>query len=627
MKPKTNIYKNFYNNIPVGLYRANSNGKLLMTNPHFLDMHGYKSLKEISFINLKKDNFLTDYTWEEFLGSFDEKEEVLIEGFRIRKDGTVFFAREHVKSVRKRNGEFQYFDGMIMDVSEEKKNEITLSIERNHWFTLLNHIPDAIYITNTHGQLVRINEFMSSLIGYDHPSDVKGKKFHEILPEDKSWFFEKDEFYILETGHQIVDKEIMLKSKDGKDVYISFTKVPLKRKNGFIFGIIGIGHDITARKEEENMLKKAKLAAEEADKLKSNFLANMSHEIRTPLNGIIGFAELMQRKKPETGEKLDYYLGIIINCGNQLLNLVNDIIDVSKIDANQLDIVPRKFSLNILMYRLKEIFAHEMNRLAKNLQLELFLDLPDHESMIITDESRLQQILNNLLNNALKFTLEGGIEFGYKVEGNELQFIVKDTGIGIEEEKIPVIFNRFVQAEKSFSRTYGGAGLGLSICKALAEKLGGTLNVHSIKNKGSIFYFNIPYNKETTDQPTDENVNSYQWQNKKILLVEGNEDEYYYFKESLSGTGINIRWASDGNKAMELYENEKDIHLLLVDFKLPHQNGYNIIKDVKNFSMHLAKIPIINDEELKHFNIGDIDYITKPFNNSSLKQIIRKYLD
>ena len=251
--------------------------------------------------------------------------------------------------------------------------------------------------------------------------------------------------------------------------------------------------EIKEREKNERALQIAVEQAEEADKLKSVFLANISHEIRTPLNGILGFSDLLNSSGlPEDRRKR--YVEIIINSGNQLLRIIDDIMDISLIESKQLQINTREFSINGKMREIYDYFCSYKKATGKDhIEFYLYEYLKDGDDVIISDPLRFQQIMNNLLKNAFKFTFEGKIEFGYELSDNELSFFVSDTGIGIEKDKLKIVFERFRQGEESLKRTFGGTGLGLSISKGLVEHLGGNMWIDTSFANGSKFYFTIPY--------------------------------------------------------------------------------------------------------------------------------------
>jgi signal transduction histidine kinase len=324
----------------------------------------------------------------------------------------------------------------------------------------------------------------------------------------------------------------------------------------------------------------SKNKAEEADKLKSAFLANMSHEIRTPLNAILGFASLLKTPHLST-EKTESFVDIIDSSGQQLLAIINDILDISKIEAGQISISITNVDITDVLNELYHQFEKQAEQ--KNIRLVLQNDFKIKKLEVATDEIRLRQILNNLLSNAIKFTHEGSVEFGIKIIENFLEFYVKDTGIGIPDEDHVVIFEPFRQVENNNSRTYGGNGLGLSISKALVEKLGGYLSLTSQIDKGSVFTFTIPYvNVKEAVSESDPHDSENHWDNQIILIAEDECYNFLFLEELLLPTGVKILHARDGKEAVELVRRNPKISLVLMDIKMPVMDGYTATRIIKD---------------------------------------------
>ncbi|MBN1116036.1 MAG: PAS domain-containing protein [Bacteroidales bacterium] len=361
---------------------------------------------------------------------------------------------------------------------------------------LIDQIPDNIFIKDLDSKFLLANNWIARIMGQNSPKDLIGKSDADFYPEKLAQKFRKDEISIIQSGEPLLNyKEKVV--VDDEVRWYSTTKLPLFDSNGHITGIMGIGRDITTSVREQKALQKAKKEAEKADMLKSTFLANLSHEIRTPLNGILGFSQFLRQKQRDP-EKQQKYLDIIMANGKNLLLLINDIIDISMIDSNQIAIKKNTFSLNKMLDQLKATFSQQISNKGLDIKIEIFKGLPDSDAEIYTDEVRLNQIISNLVTNAIKFTHEGKIDFGYSLEKEDtLHFYVRDTGIGIPEEYKAQIFERFRQVDESMTRTYGGTGLGLSICTGLVKKLGGNIWVNSKINKGSVFHFTVPYEKKT----------------------------------------------------------------------------------------------------------------------------------
>ena len=381
---------------------------------------------------------------------------------------------------------------------------------------------------------------------------------------------------------------------------------------------------------ELNMeLLEAKQKAEESDKLKTAFLANMSHEIRTPMNGIMGFSGLLA-KDNLTGEKRNKYIGVIKQNSNQLLSIINDLVDISKIEAGQIDIEKNDVKLDLLTRSIADLYHQKA--INKNIYFELENEAADIR--VNTDETKLRQILINLLDNAFKFTPEGEIKFGYKLIGGFVEFFVSDTGIGIDKDSISVIFERFRQVELSSARKYGGTGLGLSISKAYVEKMGGKIWVNSEINKGSKFVFTIPLelSSQNIAQIHEDQLDSFvvDWSDKVILVAEDELVNYRFFEEIFESTKVNLIWAVNGQEAIDHCVANESIDLVLMDMKMPVLNGYDATRKIKEIKPGLPIIAqtayaLIGDET-KARNAGCDDYIHKPIDTDELMKKIANFL-
>ena len=384
--------------------------------------------------------------------------------------------------------------------------------------------------------------------------------------------------------------------------------------------------------EKQVFLEDARRKAEESNKLKSAFLANMSHEIRTPMNGIIGFSNLLRNYSQLTKEKIEQYIDVITSNSKLLLNLINDIIDISKIEANQIKINNSECNIRDLFNELEQFFSNELKRSQKQ-HIQIKKVLPEDKDLcIITDEERIRQMLYNLLDNAVKFTREGTIELGCQINDDaHIEFYVRDTGIGIEENKISLIFERFRQADDSSSRQFGGSGLGLAICRGIADKMGGIIKAESKVGIGSIFRVVIPYvpiriNSTDSGNPVKNAKPSANFKGKKILIVEDITESFELLKEFLSPAGIIIQWAKNGAEAVEFCSVDPSINLVLMDLQLPVLNGYLATRKIKQLRPRLVVIAqtanAMQDEKYKAIQYGCDDVITKPISQSELFRIL-----
>lgn len=375
--------------------------------------------------------------------------------------------------------------------------------------------------------------------------------------------------------------------------------------------------------------------AEESNRLKSAFLANMSHEIRTPMNGVIGFSKLLIDSPDMDSVTKIKFLNIINKSGYVLLNLINDIIDLSKIEANQLKINYSDCRLNEIIDELFSFFINDKENIDKTqIELKFSKGIPDPDFTILSDGNRIRQVLYNLLSNAIKFTQHGFVEFGYYFELPQIIFYVKDTGIGLSKFECEIIFERFRQIDDSSTRRYGGSGLGLSISKGVVESMKGKIWVESEKSQGSTFYFSIPYmeGKKTahTEPVLKKDGKKYEWEKFSVLIVEDAKISFDLLVKFLESTKIKILYASDGEQAVNMCLNNNTIDLVLMDIQLPVMDGLEATRIIKE---KMQQLPIIAqtanalaDDQKIIFEAGCDDYIAKPINRFELLEKINYHL-
>ncbi len=438
---------------------------------------------------------------------------------------------------------------------------------------------------------------------------------------------------IISTGSkEEMECRSFIKGKEMRWVSVS-AKAKIDEKTKRVSSVVGTVKDITERKKAEEQIIKALKKAEESDKLKSAFLANMSHELRTPINGIVGFSNLLL-KSDNTSEKKEKYVSQINASTSMLLRLIEDIIDIAKIESGSLTIEkspcnPSKILNDLYLHYQQELKA----RNKENIQL-IYKPYSDLSLTIVTDSFRLKQVLLNLLSNAVKFTKQGEIEYGFTLENNELLFYVRDTGIGIKQENIIIIFERFAQLELSLSRKFGGTGLGLTISKNIIEHLGGKIWVESELEKGSTFFFKIPAEiiQATEDVVANVIFNpiQYQWDKFTLLVAEDDDLNFMFIEEMLSETKVKLIRAKNGLEAIDLVKNNSEIELVLMDIQMPFMDGYESTKIILTIKPHLPIIAqtafALASEKEMSFKVGCIDYISKPLDMEELLIKIKKYL-
>lgn len=393
----------------------------------------------------------------------------------------------------------------------------------------------------------------------------------------------------------------------------------------------GFFQDITESKKIEKELLKAKEKAERADRLKSHFLTNLSYEIRTPMNAILGFAELINQEELTKEQKQDY-AKIIRLKGNSLLAQIDEVTELSKFETGTIAINKTEFELIPVLRGLYNEFESKRIQLSKT-KIKLELKVPDENSQekIYTDPGRLEQMLSNLLSNALKFTDKGEIEFGYKKSGKFFKFYVKDTGIGIEEEEQNLIFNKIHDIDDIPSKKYGGSGLNLTISKHIVELLGGKIKLKSEPNKGSKFQINIPVEssrRKVADKTEFEDLSTVNWKDKVILIAEDEDVNFRFLEAVLEKSQTQILRAKTGKEAVELCKNISKIDLILMDIKMPVMNGFDATIEIKKMRPHLPVIAQTafsgKEEILKCEQSGCSDTITKPID---IKLLLRKISD
>jgi PAS domain S-box-containing protein len=508
---------------------------------------------------------------------------------------------------------------LIRDITASRKNEQLLREKDVLFKSLLEFSPIYIFFKDHDIRAIHLSKNYEKMLGMPL-SDILGKTMDELFPSDLAKSMVADDKKILYEGKLIeVDEEL-----NGK--YYTTIKFPIFQ-DGHPPVLAGFTIDITDRKKAEQELIKALERAERSDKLKDAFLQNMSHEIRTPMNAITGFSALLS-DEGITPERIAKYTEIIINSSNQLLSIVDDILTVSRIQTGQEVFNAKPVNINTIIDDLHFIFKTRFED--KNLEFSNTKFFSNNESVILTDRTKLTQILTNLISNALKFTHQGSVKFGYSLNDKFLQFFVKDTGIGIKPEMQEIIFERFAQAD-NINRKYGGTGLGLAISKAYAKILGGDIWVESEPNKGATFYLTIPHKPvHETEISTIPVIDTMNKPMKKILVA---EDEFFNFeliREMLLKFDYEILHAKNGEEAVEICEQDPSISLVLMDIKMPVKDGASATVEIKKLR---PKLPIIaqtayalESEKEKFMKNGFDDYITKPINKNDLITKILKYI-
>jgi len=549
----------------------------------------------------------------------------------IRKGKTSGWMWVRGEAIFDKNNKIIALWGAAQDITERKQIEEDLinakekaETSEKRFKKIIESAPDGVVINSQDGRLIYASPNSYRHFGYSE-NEIIGHFGDEFThPEDLQIVIKAFETIFI--NPLLKPKvEYRFRRKDGEYRWIETTFTNLLEDKS-INGIVLNFSDITDRKRlfEELLISKEKV--EESDRLKTAFLQNISHEIRTPLTAICGFSGMLN--KPNiTDEKRDSFVSIIRNSSSQLLSIVTDILTISSLETKQEKTNIQKVEINTIIIELLSVFKLQANN--QNISIYSKKELTDEQSIIYTDKTKIVQILSNLISNALKFTHKGSIEFGYNLIDTELRFFVKDNGIGIKHELHGKIFERFRQADLSTSKNYGGTGLGLSISKGFVELLGGKIWVISEEEKGSTFYFTIPYNPVNEINKTITLAKNTET-NRTVLIAEDEEYNFLFIEELLSDLNLNLIHATNGQIAVDICKSNLKIDLILMDIKMPEMDGHEAAKRIKEFRPELPIIAqsayALEHERAKYEGVFD-NYITKPLNEKDLKQKVLKYID
>ena len=614
------------------IWEVDKNGLYTYSSPLVKKMLGYEPGE---IINKKHfyDFFLPSEREElkkAALGAFVMKES--FENFvnnNTHKDGREVILSTSGIPMLDDEGNLSGYRGVDTDITERKRAEEAVNQERRMLRTLIDNLPDPIYVQDKECRKVIANKADVENIGAASEAEVLLKTDIELFPGRIGERGYADDKKIIDTGKPVFDLEEEFINAKGLKRWLLTTKIPLSDKDGNIIGLVGIGHDITERKHIVEELIMAKEKAEESDKLKTAFLHNISHEIRTPMNAIVGFSTLLG--EPDIDEKTrKSYIEVIMQSSNHLLSIITDIVDISNIEANLIKTFKNEMSVNASVKSLCNQFMPKAAE--KNIILAYENGLSESDGMILTDRTKFNQILLNLISNAVKFTEKGNVKVSYRLKENFLEFSVSDSGIGISQEHHSRIFDRFYQVQNAMERLYEGTGLGLAISKAYVEHLGGKIWLTSEPGKGTTFCFTIPYEKQVSalvpasEKKTGE---TFVFPVKKVILVaEDIESNFKLIRYFLSGSNAEVLHAYNGKEAVEKCLSAGNIDLILMDIKMPVMDGYTAVKLIREKN---AEVPIIAqtayaDDREKAMECGCSGFISKPFDRKSLFKVLSEFI-
>jgi PAS domain S-box-containing protein len=498
--------------------------------------------------------------------------------------------------------------------------------ENQTWLqSILDNTSSLIYIKDTSGRYVMVNRRFSEVLNVSEEAAI-GHTDADFSPPDAAAQYRMLDEQIVQTGRSL-ELEEMIPTPSG-DVYLLSMKFPLLDSNGLLIGIGGIATDITERIHYQHQLIDATREAQTAKSMQELFLANMSHEIRTPMNGIQGMTDLLLDTQLTDQQK--EFARIIKRSVNNLLVVVNDVLDFSKIKAGKLAIENIEFRLKDVMENVRAMFAHRIAK--KGLQLAIGLD-GDIPETLKGDPYRLNQVLINLVGNAIKFTEQGWIRIQVteqeRVAGHViLLFSIADSGIGIPEASLPYIFDQFSQAGLDISRRYGGTGLGLAICQQLLQLQGGEITVSSKESQGTTFRFRLTYGYTCVDDNgtaavLSDHFNSHALSGRRFLVAEDNEVNQQLIDHVLKKAGGIVTLADNGEEAVAHLRQDDPFDLVIMDLQMPVMDGYATTRFIRQ-ELQLS-VPIIAmtatalvDEQIRCLEVGMNDYMTKPFEFAEL---------
>ena len=508
--------------------------------------------------------------------------------------------------------------------------------------SVLNTIPVRVFWKDKNSLYLGGNSLFLKDTKLDSIEQVIGKSDSEMPWRHKSVSFQKQDIEVMQTGIPVINQESALTTQGGGLVWLESNNVPLLDEDGQCIGVLGTYHDITERKRDEDKLKAAMQEAEAANLAKSQFLANMSHEIRTPMNAVIGLSYLALQTNLDA-EQRDY-IQKVNTAAESLLGIINDILDFSKIEANHLELEHKPFWLQDVLQSLNNMMSIKSDEKHLVFTIEIDSDVPD---ALMGDPVRLEQILVNLVNNAIKFTASGEVSVKVHVQMKNtdqarLLFEVSDTGIGITELQLEKLFRPFSQADESMTRKYGGTGLGLSICKNLSELMHGSIEVKSEFGTGSCFSFNvlIDLQDEAVKKPKDTSMDLLRLKNtqakqllagSRILLVEDNQLNVDLVKGLINSDEISIDVAENGQLALECIASSH-YDAVLMDCQMPVMNGYEATHRIRE-NAKFSDLPIIamtanvlKSDITKVLEAGMNDHIGKPVNVDILFRTLLKWI-
>lgn len=618
------VFKRVLDKVSDSILAASTDGTLVYANKQFIEEYGVKGELGVQKVYDLPVSLHTKEIFEKRVQEIRDNGGSMGYHARYTRVGEVKERVHQVSTFIMEDGQEEIVWFFTQDITDVIKNRDELR-ELNYLLdAILNNIPVYMFVKDPEDDF-RYLYWNKALANHSKipASRALGRTDFEIFPErSDAEKFHQDDLELMRTGERLEIQETYVTAAGETHIVQTLkTHIPLV---GRVPLIIGISWDITNVQNIEQELIQARIKAEQSDRLKSAFLANMSHEIRTPLNAIVGFSRLMTTTDNREDEKL--YSEIINQNSDVLLQLINDILDLSKIEAGTFEYIKQPMDLGEMCRNVYEIHKGRVQE-----GVTLTLDNENDSLMINEDKNRILQLITNLITNAIKFTYEGEIHFGFKLKKDYIDFYVKDTGIGISEEKLSHIFGRFVKLN-SFVQ---GTGLGLAICQMIVEKMGGAITVESELHEGSTFRFTIPYDMYNKQEKFKKNAEREQHLKVAIkslqlrtLLVAEDVDSNFLLMNTVLGKKYKLIRARDGREAVDMYkENHPD--LIFMDIKMPYMDGLEATRLIRGYSKDIPIIALtafaFESDRERAIEAGCNDYLTKPVSQEAIEKILDKY--
>jgi PAS domain S-box-containing protein len=521
---------------------------------------------------------------------------------------------------------------LIEKIRERKAMEESVRLSEQKYRGIVENALLGVFITDRDGEIGFANSALANMLGFDSAAALTGKKITDFLKEEKVWSELTD---LLINEHQVLNHELVLSGKDNSS---SIAELNLLSREEHLFGVL---FDITARKSIEEKDRKyreklriAKEHAEESDKQMSAFLSNILHEVKTPMNTIIGFSSLLGDTE-HTGAQGREYRNHIEHNTKVLGGLINNILELARLEASKIQLSVTRFGVNEFMDGLSAEYIPRENAIAGGMvSVELVKGSPETEIMVRTDEKRLKQVFQNLFDNAARYTREGSIHLGYELEKDHVQFFVKDSGSGIQDEYQDKVFERFWRGENAQNVQGSGLGIGLTIAKQLVEMMNGKITFQSVPGQGTKVCFSIPVTElagKSEAGPADIDTGlSDDFSAHHILVVEDNTMNYTLLKAYLDRTGVKLSWAKDGRESLEMLAEHSGVDLVLMDLHMPNMDGFEATKAIRKSNPELPVIAVtaysLEEERKKARQEGFTDFLTKPVSQDTLIKSISSVL-